>query len=145
MRNGRGRAGGRLSQQHQRPQQHASCPAPCPPHRFSKFLQENDSKRARAEKKASDEIKARLQKEKEIEQLSDVLEELRAEKERVHGVLEKNMRCRGAGGDGAGGGVGGAAQGHGGGCAHGRRLTVPGTLAPHPQVPALLGVGAGGR
>ncbi|KAF5841599.1 hypothetical protein DUNSADRAFT_12297 [Dunaliella salina] len=60
--------------------------------RFSKFLQENDSKRARAEKKAADEIKARIQKEKEIEGLADQLEELRAEKERVHGVLEKNMR-----------------------------------------------------
>jgi hypothetical protein len=60
--------------------------------RFSKFLQENDSKRARAEKKAADEIKARLAKEKEIEQLSDVLEELRLEKERIHEVLEKNMR-----------------------------------------------------
>lgn len=60
--------------------------------RFSKFLQENDSKRARAEKKAADEIKARLQKEKEIEQLSEVLEELRNEKERIHEVLEQNMR-----------------------------------------------------
>ncbi|GIL55228.1 hypothetical protein Vafri_10809 [Volvox africanus] len=60
--------------------------------RFSKFLQENDSKRARAEKKAADEIKARLQKEKEIEQLTDVLEELKSEKERILEVLEKNMR-----------------------------------------------------
>ena len=61
--------------------------------RFSKFLQENDSKRARAEKKAADEIKARLQKEKEIEQLTEVLEELRNEKERVYMVQEQNMRC----------------------------------------------------
>ena len=60
--------------------------------RFSKFLQENDSKRGRAEKKAADEIKSRLQKEKEIEQLSEVLEELRNEKERIHEVLERNMR-----------------------------------------------------
>lgn len=60
--------------------------------RFSKFLQENDSKRARAEKKAADEIKARMLKEKEIEQLSEVLEQLRNEKERIHEVLEKNMR-----------------------------------------------------
>eukprot|EP00197_Chlamydomonas_leiostraca_P014764 CAMPEP_0202871526 /NCGR_PEP_ID=MMETSP1391-20130828/18943_1 /ASSEMBLY_ACC=CAM_ASM_000867 /TAXON_ID=1034604 /ORGANISM="Chlamydomonas leiostraca, Strain SAG 11-49" /LENGTH=287 /DNA_ID=CAMNT_0049552355 /DNA_START=77 /DNA_END=937 /DNA_ORIENTATION=+ len=60
--------------------------------RFSKFLQENDSKRARAEKKAADEIKARLAKEKEIEGLTQQLEELRAEKERMHEVLEKNMR-----------------------------------------------------
>lgn len=61
--------------------------------RFSKFLQENDSKRARAEKKAADEIKARLQKEKELEQLVEVLEGLKAEKGRIHVVLEKNMRC----------------------------------------------------
>ena len=60
--------------------------------RFSKFLQENDSKRARAEKKAADEIKSRLQKEREIEGLTDDLEALRDEKERVHEVLEKNMR-----------------------------------------------------
>lgn len=60
--------------------------------RFSKFLQENDSKRARAEKKAADEIKARLQKEAEIEQLSEQLEDLRTEKESVHEVLEKSMR-----------------------------------------------------
>ncbi|KAG2435900.1 hypothetical protein HXX76_007095 [Chlamydomonas incerta] len=60
--------------------------------RFSKFLQENDSKRARAEKKANDEIKARVQKEKEIEQLTEVLEELKSEKERILEVLEKNMR-----------------------------------------------------
>ena len=37
-------------------------------------------------------MQARLAKEKEIEQLSDLLEELRTEKERVHEVLEKNMR-----------------------------------------------------
>jgi uncharacterized ferredoxin-like protein len=60
--------------------------------RFSKFLQENDAKRARAEKKAADEIKIRLQKEKEIEQLTDVLEQLREEKDSVHEVLDKYMR-----------------------------------------------------
>ncbi len=60
--------------------------------RFSKFLQENDSKRARADKKASDEIKTRQAKEKEIEQLADVLEQLREEKEHVHEVLDKYMR-----------------------------------------------------
>ena len=60
--------------------------------RFSKFLQENDAKRARAEKKAGDEIKIRLQKEKEIEQLTDVLEQQREEKESLHEVLDKYMR-----------------------------------------------------
>ena len=37
--------------------------------RFSKFLQENDSKRMRALKKAQDERKIREEKEKEVEQL----------------------------------------------------------------------------
>lgn len=60
--------------------------------RFSKFLQENDSKRARAEKKASDEIKSRLQKEREIEKLTEELEALKDEKETVHEVLERSMR-----------------------------------------------------
>eukprot|EP00775_Hariotina_reticulata_P008951 gene8951-9127_t len=60
--------------------------------RFSKFLQENDSKRARAEKKAADEIKSRQQKEKEIEQLTEVLEQLREDKEHVHEVLDRYMQ-----------------------------------------------------
>lgn len=60
--------------------------------RFSKFLQENDSKRSRAEKKAADEIKSRLQKEKEIDALQGTLEGLRTEKDKVHEILEKNMR-----------------------------------------------------
>ncbi len=46
----------------------------------------------RAEKKAADEVKLRMLKEKEIEQLSEMLEELRQEKEHIHDVLEKNMR-----------------------------------------------------
>lgn len=60
--------------------------------RFSKFLQENDSKRARAEKKAADEVRSRQSKEKEIEQLAEVLEQLREEKERVTEVLDKYMQ-----------------------------------------------------
>lgn len=60
--------------------------------RFSKFLQENDSKRARAEKKAADEIKSRLQKEREIETLTDELEALKDEKETIREVLDKSMR-----------------------------------------------------
>ena len=35
--------------------------------RFSKFLQENDNKINKAEKKAADELKQRVQKEREIE------------------------------------------------------------------------------
>lgn len=59
--------------------------------RFSKFLQENDSKRARAEKKAGDEVKARQQKERDIEQLAEVLEQMREEKETVDDVVEGFM------------------------------------------------------
>lgn len=60
--------------------------------RFSKFLQENDSKRARAEKKASDEVKARLQKEREIEDLRVVYEDLKKQREAVHNLVERNMK-----------------------------------------------------
>ena len=48
--------------------------------RFSKFLQENDSKRTRAEKKAADEIKLRLQKEAEIETLNTSVATLQVER-----------------------------------------------------------------
>ena len=61
--------------------------------RFSRFLQENDAKRARAEKKAADEIKLRQQKEREIEQLSEQLEGLKADREGVQELLEKNLMC----------------------------------------------------
>lgn len=60
--------------------------------RFSKFLQENDSKRSRAEKKAEEERKLRLQKEKEIEVLQQQLNDIRNEKERTSEVVERNMR-----------------------------------------------------
>lgn len=59
--------------------------------RFSKFLQENDSKRARAEKKAADEVKSRQQKEREIEQLAEAVEQKRDEKEHLDDVLEGYM------------------------------------------------------
>lgn len=59
--------------------------------RFSKFLQENDSKKARAEKKAADEVRSRQLKEREIEQLAEALEQKREEKERIDEVLEGYM------------------------------------------------------
>jgi hypothetical protein len=59
---------------------------------FYVLLQENDSKRARAEKKAADEIKNRLAKEKDIEKLNEVLEQLRGEKDHIHAILDANMR-----------------------------------------------------
>lgn len=60
--------------------------------RFSKFLQENDSKKTRAEKKAADEIKLRLQKEGEIEGLQSQLAELTQFKLQTYDVVEKNLR-----------------------------------------------------
>lgn len=60
--------------------------------RFSKFLQENDSKRSRAEKKAADEIKLRIQKEGEIEVLADTLNGLKMERAETSEIVEKNLR-----------------------------------------------------
>eukprot|EP00898_Chlorokybus_atmophyticus_P005897 jgi/Chlat1/6308/Chrsp44S00455 len=60
--------------------------------RFSKFLQENDSKRTRAEKKAQDEVKVRLQKESEIERLEAQLEDLKGERLATSNIVEQNMR-----------------------------------------------------
>jgi hypothetical protein len=61
--------------------------------RFSKFLQENDSKRARAEKKAADEIRARQAKEVEIAKLAEVVDALSEEKERADEAVDRRMRC----------------------------------------------------
>lgn len=65
--------------------------------RFSKFLQENDSKRARAEKKAADEARARLAKEAEITKLTEEMDALTSEKERVDSVVDRRMRCEAIG------------------------------------------------
>ena len=60
--------------------------------KFNKFLQENDSKRARAEKKERDEIKQRIAKESEITRLREQLEKLKVDKVEMLGVLNENMR-----------------------------------------------------
>eukprot|EP00884_Botryococcus_braunii_P015623 jgi/Botrbrau1/2744/Bobra.0164s0024.1 len=60
--------------------------------KFSKFLQENDSKRTRALKKAADEHKICLEKEQEHEQLLTTIETLKQEKERVSAALEMNIK-----------------------------------------------------
>lgn len=60
--------------------------------KFNKFLQENDSKRARAEKKERDEIKQRLAKEVEITKLRETLEKLKTDKAEMLSVLQKDMR-----------------------------------------------------
>ncbi len=59
--------------------------------RFSKFLQENDSKRARAEKKAADEVRVRQARERDIDGLTAVLEQLRDKRERSREALEEFM------------------------------------------------------
>eukprot|EP00891_Asterochloris_glomerata_P002546 jgi/Astpho2/2546/e_gw1.00048.126.1_t len=60
--------------------------------RFSKFLQENDSKRMRALKRAQDERKTREDKEKEAEALGATLEELQMQKQHVQDLLNQNIR-----------------------------------------------------
>lgn len=60
--------------------------------KFDKFLRENDAKRARANKKASEEIKLREQREQEIVVLQQQLEELRTERERCQVVQERSAR-----------------------------------------------------
>ena len=62
--------------------------------RFSKFLQENDSKRTRAERKAADEIKIRLQKEVEIEELTRALADLKTRSEDAAERLARNVRYK---------------------------------------------------
>ncbi|KAJ1485775.1 hypothetical protein T484DRAFT_1619896 [Baffinella frigidus] len=59
--------------------------------RFNKFLQENDSKTARAEKKAAEEIKLREQKEREIQELTVQAEELTKSKDQKKAELDKNL------------------------------------------------------
>ena len=57
--------------------------------KFDKFLKENDSKRARALKKASDEKDATRGKDKEIEKLSDEINMLVHYKDKTQNKLEK--------------------------------------------------------
>jgi hypothetical protein len=59
--------------------------------RFNKFLQENDSKTARAEKKATEEIKLREAKEKEILEREQELRKLTGQKDDMKIVLDKNL------------------------------------------------------
>lgn len=57
--------------------------------KFDKFLKENDSKRARALKKAADERDAKRGKDKEIERLEEDIENLSKRKEKMARKLEK--------------------------------------------------------
>lgn len=60
--------------------------------RFSKFLQENDGKRTRAQRKAQDEIKIRTQKEAEIERLATELDGLRTRSETTEAAAGRQSR-----------------------------------------------------
>lgn len=60
--------------------------------KFSRFLQENDSKRTRALKKAADERKLYQEKEQEHKQLQATTETLKQELEQVLAALNKNMK-----------------------------------------------------
>lgn len=57
--------------------------------KFDKFLKENDSKRARAVKKANDERELKKQKDKEIAKLEDENDQLTRQKDRLQKKLEK--------------------------------------------------------
>ncbi|GLD96470.1 hypothetical protein PINS_up005153 [Pythium insidiosum] len=60
--------------------------------KFNKFLQENESKRNRAIKRASDEIKQRLTKEQEVAKLKEHLEQLLVENDKLNSEVKKNMK-----------------------------------------------------
>ena len=62
--------------------------------RFSKFLQDNDAKRTRAEKKAADEIKTRHVKEAEVTRLNETLSELRRRKVTEGPIVRKMLRTQ---------------------------------------------------
>jgi len=60
--------------------------------KFNKFLQENESKRTRAEKRASEEAKQGKQKEEEIFRLKGMLQEMNDQSRKLQTTVEKNMK-----------------------------------------------------
>jgi len=60
--------------------------------KFNKFLQDNDSKRNRAEKKEKEEIKQRIIKEQEIIKLFEELRKQKEKRQRMTNELEKMMK-----------------------------------------------------
>jgi hypothetical protein len=60
--------------------------------KFNKFLQENDSKRSRAEKKEKDEVKQRLVKEQEINKLEEALMKQKEQRRVMTVELDKMMK-----------------------------------------------------
>eukprot|EP01086_Lenisia_limosa_P009969 TRINITY_DN33763_c0_g1_i1.p1 TRINITY_DN33763_c0_g1~~TRINITY_DN33763_c0_g1_i1.p1 ORF type:complete len:290 (-),score=69.66 TRINITY_DN33763_c0_g1_i1:31-900(-) len=59
--------------------------------KFDKFLKENDAKKARADKKSQDEIRARLQKETEVSELRLLYEQSLNRKAKLVSILDKYM------------------------------------------------------
>ncbi|KAH9111551.1 hypothetical protein LEN26_011056 [Aphanomyces euteiches] len=60
--------------------------------KFNKFLQENESKRNRAIKRASDEIKQRLAKEQDVARLKESLERFNEENEKLSNEVKRNLK-----------------------------------------------------
>jgi len=60
--------------------------------KFNKFLQENEQKKGRAEKRSQDEARQRKAKEQEIEKLEDELDRVRGEFERLEEIVARNYR-----------------------------------------------------
>lgn len=60
--------------------------------KFSKFLQENDSKISRAEKKGKEEIALRMQKEAEIRELQASLEQLKDKCDEVNNSIAQDVK-----------------------------------------------------
>lgn len=60
--------------------------------KFNKFLQENESKRTRAEKRAAEEAKQGKQKEEEIFRLKGMLQEMNEQSRKLQTTVEKNMK-----------------------------------------------------
>lgn len=63
--------------------------------KFNKFLQENESKRTRAVKRAADEKKQKLQKEEDLKELEKALEAKRAAEARLTAELARHKRYAG--------------------------------------------------
>lgn len=60
--------------------------------KFNKFLQENESKRNRAIKRANDERKLRELKEQEIEKLNVTLKSYNIESDKLNDLVQRNMK-----------------------------------------------------
>jgi DNA anti-recombination protein RmuC len=60
--------------------------------RFTRFLQENDAKRAKAARRATEEARLRVEREAEIVQLQGEAEACCAERERMQAALQRIVK-----------------------------------------------------